>query len=75
MNEACDGGYMNTAFDYMKDNGISTYFSYPYIARNRTCYKSTHPRANVKITGYKNVTDSESALEAAVGKYTIYLTI
>lgn len=68
-NAGCDGGLMTNAFVYLKDYGISTASSYPYVGREQRCANTRHSRANIKIRGYRNVAASESALQAAVGEY------
>lgn len=60
---------MTRAFEYVKENGISTLTSYPYLAFDSRCEKATHPRASVKVTSFQEVARSEKALQAAVGKF------
>lgn len=59
---------MIDGFQYVKSYGIATAKSYPYIAKRRTCSKDNTTRSTIKVTGYKNVTSSETVLQAAVGK-------
>lgn len=63
----CKGGYMTDGFQYVKFHGIATSKNYPYIATRRTCSNDTE-KSVIKVTGYKNVTASETVLQAAVGK-------
>ncbi|XP_069685411.1 cathepsin L-like peptidase [Periplaneta americana] len=66
-NDGCDGGVIDRAYDYVKDNnGIDTEVSYPYEAKNDTC------RFNPKNVGATDVGfidiqfGSEEDLQAAV---------
>jgi len=68
-NEGCNGGLMDDAFEYVKDNkGIDTEASYPYTAEDGKCkYKPKNKGAT--CTGYVDITEgSEKALQQAVAK-------
>ena len=66
-NDGCNGGLMDYAFSYIKDNGIDTEESYPYTGvKNFFCWFN---KANIGATcsGYVDIkTNSESQLESAV---------
>jgi cathepsin L len=66
-NMGCNGGLMDYAFTYIKDNmGIDTEPSYPYQARTLTCrFKSADVGAT--DTGFTDIpSKSESALQSAI---------
>ncbi|XP_054277766.1 procathepsin L-like isoform X3 [Macrosteles quadrilineatus] len=68
-NEGCNGGWMDYAFKYVKQNkGIDTEASYPYEAEDDSCrYKAKNKGAT--CSGYVDVTTgSEKALQQAVAK-------
>lgn len=67
-NDGCKGGVMEYAFKYIQSNGISTASAYPYVAVQRSCSKSSHARASLKVSGYRSVGANERALQAAVCK-------
>lgn len=69
-NDGCGGGLMDYSFKYMQANGIASYSNYPYSGKKGSCLKASKARSSVKVTGYKNVAASETALKSAVGKYT-----
>ncbi|XP_038189296.1 procathepsin L-like [Arvicola amphibius] len=65
-NSGCDGGLMEHAFQYVKDNeGIDTSASYPYEARNGTCRYNPKNSA-AKVMGFVKVLPSEYVLMKAV---------
>ncbi|XP_060091433.1 procathepsin L [Heteronotia binoei] len=67
-NEGCNGGLMDHAFQYIKDNGgIDSEQSYPYIAKDdeECMYKAEYSAAN--DTGYVDIPEGhERALMKAV---------
>jgi C1A family cysteine protease len=51
-NNGCNGGSMQNAFDYLKDNGgIQSYSDYKYTGRQGSC-KFNPDRAVVQVTGW-----------------------
>ncbi|XP_069330143.1 procathepsin L [Eulemur rufifrons] len=65
-NHGCDGGLMNFAFEYVKENGgLDSETSYPYMAKDEVCkYKPENSVAN--DTGFVDVPVREKALMKAV---------
>jgi cathepsin L len=66
-NMGCNGGLMDQAFDYIKENnGIDTEDSYPYEAADNQCrFKAANVGAT--DTGFTDITSKdESALQQAV---------
>jgi len=66
-NMGCNGGLMDQAFQYIKDNnGIDTEDSYPYVAADQQC-KFDPKNVGATDTGFTDVkTKDESALQEAV---------
>ena len=66
-NQGCNGGLMDQAFEYIKENnGIDTEISYPYEAQDNDCrFKAADVGAT--DTGYTDIkSKDESALQDAV---------
>ncbi|XP_060735500.1 digestive cysteine proteinase 2-like [Tachysurus vachellii] len=65
-NRGCLGGLMNLAFDYVKENGISTEESYPYEAKKGSCRYNPYT-VEATCDGYININSGdEYALKEAV---------
>lgn len=60
-NMGCNGGWMDSAFEYVIAKGITTQDAYPYVARDQAC--KTDGGAN-KITGYVDVPGCDNLLNA-----------
>ncbi|XP_012669309.1 cathepsin L1 [Otolemur garnettii] len=65
-NEGCDGGLMDYAFQYIKENGgLDSEESYPYDAMDESCkYRPEYSVAN--DTGFVDIPKEEKALMKAV---------
>jgi len=63
-NEGCNGGLMDSAFQWVKQNGgICTESDYPYTARDGSCKRCTPA---VQISGHVDVSPTEADLMNAV---------
>lgn len=61
-NMGCNGGWMDSAFSYIRDHGLSASNEYPYVAVNQQCKKDG---GDNRITGYTDTpgcTNLENAL-------------
>eukprot|EP01064_Diplonema_japonicum_P010937 TRINITY_DN1817_c0_g2_i1.p1 TRINITY_DN1817_c0_g2~~TRINITY_DN1817_c0_g2_i1.p1 ORF type:complete len:781 (+),score=216.57 TRINITY_DN1817_c0_g2_i1:53-2395(+) len=69
--DKCDGGWPYLAIQYVQQHGDATEASYPYVSGNGNVPPCTggHTMADVKVTGYFMVNNSEDAMAAAVAKY------
>lgn len=75
-NEGCDGGYMDSAFEWIISNGgIDTESDYPYTGLDGTCNISKEKTKAVTIDSYTDVAEEESALLCAVVKQPVSVAI
>jgi len=67
QNSGCNGGLMDYAFSWAKGTAVATESSYAYTARDGTCKTSfTTAIPQGGVTGYKDVSNSGSALTSAL---------
>ncbi|XP_056643031.1 procathepsin L-like [Diorhabda sublineata] len=65
-NGGCDGGWMDWAFDYVKEHGICSEDSYAYLGVDSGC-KTSCDTVLSTISGYVDVDANEKSLQEAVG--------
>jgi len=78
VDEGCQGGLMDHAFQYAEKNAICTEESYPYTGRKGTCEASSCAVGLPlgAVTGYKDVeADNEQALMEALDKNPVSIAI
>ncbi|XP_058095717.1 ervatamin-B-like [Magnolia sinica] len=75
--EGCNGGFMNNAFQFIKNNGgLTAEENYPYTGMDGSCDTKKLQSHVAKICGYENVpANSESSLLAAAAKQPVSVAI
>ena len=63
-NQACNGGLMDNAFKFVRDNGIVTEAEYPYKAVKQTCKIATGAFKISGFTDVKSCTDLGNAVQS-----------
>jgi len=75
-NSGCNGGLMDSAFQYAEGVAVATESSYPYTARDGSCkssYTTAIPRGGVN--GYHDVSRSTSSLQSALVQQPVSVAI
>merc|ERR1712232_1102767 len=78
QDSGCNGGLMDTAFEFAEQNALCTETSYPYKAVGGTCQSSSCTVGIPKggVTGFKDVaSDSEQALMSALKQQPVSIAI
>jgi C1A family cysteine protease len=75
-NKGCEGGSPQPALDYILVNGLPTESSNPYMAGSSSisCCKKGRPAA-ARVTGFRTVSPTEYALEEAVAKQPVIVSL
>ncbi|GAB4833543.1 hypothetical protein Ancab_031786 [Ancistrocladus abbreviatus] len=76
-NEGCNGGFMDKAFEFIKQNGgIPSEENYPYKGEDGICNQTKAKQILATITGYKDVlANNETSLQAAVAQQPVSVAI
>lgn len=76
-NQGCNGGLMDYAFEFIKNNGgIDTEDDYPYRARDGTCDSNRKNARVVSIDGYEDVPENdEKSLMKALANQPVSVAI
>lgn len=77
VDEGCNGGLMDNAFDFIKSNGgLTTESLYPYKEIDGTCSNKKKTTPAAKISGYEDVpANNENALMQAVANQPVSVAI
>ncbi|KAL3519950.1 hypothetical protein ACH5RR_018099 [Cinchona calisaya] len=72
----CDGGFVDDAFEFIKQHGLTTESNYPSKGNTSTCDTQKEAEPVTKISGYENVlVDNEKALLRAVVNQPVSVTV
>ncbi|KAK4487493.1 hypothetical protein RD792_005864 [Penstemon davidsonii] len=72
----CDGGFVSEAFDFIKQNGLTTESNYPSKEKPGTCDKNKEAQHVAKISSYEKIpADNEAALMKAVANQPIAVSL
>jgi C1A family cysteine protease len=75
----CEGGLMDTAFQYVEQNGLCKEEDYPYVSGSGIsfqCSRKTKCSEVVKVTGFTDVpSGDEDALKAAVAQQPVSVAV
>ncbi|KAI4383339.1 hypothetical protein MLD38_009189 [Melastoma candidum] len=76
VDQGCQGGWMDSAFQFVKSHGLTTEASYPYKGVDGKCNIKEEANAAVHITGYQDVpANSETSLLKAAANQPVSVAI
>jgi len=70
-NQGCNGGWMDSAFQYIKDKGLTTDKAYPYVARDQQCKIDS---GDFKLSGFVDVPGCDN-LQTSLSKTPISVAV
>ncbi|PKI33803.1 hypothetical protein CRG98_045812, partial [Punica granatum] len=74
--QGCEGGWMDSAFQFVEKHGLTTEAKYPYEGTDGTCNNKAESNQATKITGYEDVpANNEAALLKAVANQPVSVAI
>jgi C1A family cysteine protease len=77
MDQGCEGGLMDNAFEFIIDNGgLTTEGNYPYTGTDGSCNSNKESNAAASITGYEDVpANDEASLQKAVAAQPVSIAL
>ncbi|KAK3142897.1 hypothetical protein QOZ80_4BG0353610 [Eleusine coracana subsp. coracana] len=77
MDQGCEGGEMDNAFQFIMDNGgLTTESNYPYTASDGTCNSGKESKDAASIKGYEDVpANDEASLRKAVANQPVSVAV
>ena len=68
QDSGCEGGWMDDAFKFIEEHGLTLEEEYKYIAEDERCKKDKENDVYVTIDSYADVAENEPALVKAAAK-------
>ncbi|XP_030466513.1 senescence-specific cysteine protease SAG39-like [Syzygium oleosum] len=76
QDQGCEGGWMDSAFQFIEKHGLTTETNYPYVGTDGKCNVKSESNRAVIIKGYEDVpANSEEALLKAVANQPVSVAI